>query len=195
MTGLFTDPRSNDRPAGAHFAEPRPRHRAVLTHGSWRRVTRRIVCGLACALTVSSLLMPSVSLAAEWVDVDGSTHSAADGAAGDGSTWSWDGADDLQLNGYNGGGIIAGGKLNVNYEGDNNIASMGEGITAIDGTNESAELNISGTGTLTVESDGDGLTSAGDLNISGSGSISVDSANGDGIYADGDLNVEGTGTV
>ena len=191
----FTTPTKHDRPAGAHFAEPRPRHRAVLAHGSWRRVTRRIVCGLACALTVSSLLMPSVSLAAEWIDVGGSTHNAADGAAGDGSTWSWDGANDLQLNGYNGGGIIAGGKLNVSYEGDNNIASMGEGITAIDGTNESAELNISGTGALTVESDGDGLTSEGDLNISGSGSISVDSANGDGIYADGDLNVEGTGAV
>ena len=56
MTSLFTDPRSN---------EPRPRHRTVLARGSWRRVTRRIVCGLACALTVSSLLMPSVSLAAE----------------------------------------------------------------------------------------------------------------------------------
>ena len=128
----FTTPTTHDRPAGAHFAEPGPRHRAVLARGGWRRVTRRIVCGLACALTVSSLLMPSVSLAAEWIDVGGSTHNAADGAAGDGSTWSWDGADDLQLNGYNGGGIIAGGKLNVSYEGDNNIASMGEGITAIE---------------------------------------------------------------
>ena len=191
----FTTPTKHDRPAGTHFADPRPRHRAVLVRWSWRRVTRRIVCGLACALTVSSLLMPSVSLAAEWIDVGGSTHSAADGAAGDGSTWSWDGADDLQLNGYNGGGIIAGGKLNVSYEGDNNIASMGEGITAIDGTSEDAELNISGTGTLTVESNGDSLTSAGDLSIGGSGDISVDSANGDGIHTEGDLTIEGTGTV
>ena len=56
-----------------HYAEAPVRQRAVLTCGSWRRVTRRIVCGLTCALTVSSLLMPSVSFAAEWVEVDGST--------------------------------------------------------------------------------------------------------------------------
>ena len=61
----FTTPTKHNRPAGAHFADLRPRHRAVFARGSWRRVTRRIVCGLACALTVSSLLMPSISLAAE----------------------------------------------------------------------------------------------------------------------------------
>ena len=102
----FTTPTKHDRPAGTHFAEPRPRHRAVLARGSWRRVTRRIVCGLACALTVSSLLMPSISLAAEWVDVDGVRHEAAAGPAGDDAgTWSWDGADDMKLNGYDGGAI------------------------------------------------------------------------------------------
>ena len=79
----FTTPTKHDRPVGTHFAEPRPRHHAVLARGSWRRVTRRIVCGLACALTVSSLLMPSVSLAAEWVDVGGVRHEAAAGPAGD----------------------------------------------------------------------------------------------------------------
>ena len=34
MTSLFTDLRCNDRLAGAHLAEPRPRHRAVLARGS-----------------------------------------------------------------------------------------------------------------------------------------------------------------
>lgn len=65
MAALFTTPKRNDKTSGAHFVEPDVRRRMLLAHGSWRRVTRRIVCGLACALTVSSLLMPSVSLAAE----------------------------------------------------------------------------------------------------------------------------------
>ena len=88
----FTTPTKHDRPTGAHFADPRPRHRAVLARGSWRRVTHRIVCGLACALTVSSLLMPSISLAAEWVDVGGTQYNAGTAAGDDAGTWSWDGA-------------------------------------------------------------------------------------------------------
>ena len=73
--------------------------------GSWRRVTRRIVAGAVCALTVSSLLMPSVSLAAEWVKVGGNKYNTA--ASDEAGTWSWDGADDLKLNNYNGGEIQA----------------------------------------------------------------------------------------
>ena len=69
MAALFTTPKRNDTTAGTHVAEPDVRHRIGLAHGSWRRVTRRIVVGAVCALTVSSLLMPSVSLAAEWVKV------------------------------------------------------------------------------------------------------------------------------
>ena len=69
MAALFTTPKRNDATAGTHVAEPDVRRRIGLAHGSWRRVTRRIVAGAVCALTVSSLLMPSVSLAAEWVKV------------------------------------------------------------------------------------------------------------------------------
>ena len=83
MAALFTTPKRNDKTSGAHFVEPDVRRRTLLAHGSWRRVTRRIVCGLACALTVSSLLMPSVSLAAEWVDVGGVRHEATAGPTGD----------------------------------------------------------------------------------------------------------------
>ena len=64
MAALFTTPKRNDTTAGTHVAEPDVRRRIGLAHGSWRRVTRRIVAGAVCALTVSSLLMPSVSLAA-----------------------------------------------------------------------------------------------------------------------------------
>ena len=101
MTTFTTPTLHSARAAGLHYAETPVRQRTVLTCGSWRRVTRRIVCGLTCALTVSSLLMPSVSLAAEWVDVGGVRHEAAAGPAGDAAgTWSWDGADDMKLNGY-----------------------------------------------------------------------------------------------
>lgn len=94
MAALFTTPKHNDKTSGAHFVEPDVRRRTLLAHGSWRRVTRRIVVGAVCALTVSSLLMPSISLAAEWVDVGGVRHEAAAGPTGDAAgTWSWDGAD------------------------------------------------------------------------------------------------------
>lgn len=37
----------------------------ILIHGSWRRVSARIACTVACALMVGQLLLPSVTLAAE----------------------------------------------------------------------------------------------------------------------------------
>ena len=82
MAALFTTPKRNDKTSGAHFVEPDVRRRIGLAHSSWRRVTRRIVVGAVCALTVSSLLMPSVSLAAEWVDVDGVQPRSGRGARG-----------------------------------------------------------------------------------------------------------------
>ena len=124
MAALFTTPKRNDTTAGAHVAEPNVRRRIGLAHGSWRRVTRRIVAGAVCALTVSSLLMPSVSFAAEWVNVGGTQYNTA--AGDEAGTWAWDGADDMKLNGYNGGAIEAAGKLNVSYEGDN-IVTNGDG--------------------------------------------------------------------
>lgn len=194
MTTFTTPTRHTDRAAGLHYAETPVRQRTVLTCGSWRRVTRRIVCGLTCALTVSSLLMPSVSFAAEWVEVGGTTYNAG-AAAGDGSTWAWDGADDMTLNGYNGGGIAASGKLNVNYEGNNTVANeYGNGISVEDVTNESAELSISGTGTLTATAEGNALYSEGDMTISGTGTVN---ATGDvsGIYTQNDLSIDTSGTV
>lgn len=195
MTTFTTPTRHTDRAAGLHYAETPMRQRAVLTCGSWRRVTRRIVCGLTCALTVSSLLMPSISFAAEWVEVDGNTYTAG-ATAGDGSTWAWDGADNMTLNGYNGGGIAAYGKLNVSYEGNNTVANdEGDGISVVDGANEGAELNISGTGTLTATAEGNALYSEGDMTISGTGTVTAKGAGAEGILADGDITITGGGTV
>ena len=199
MAALFTTPKRNDKTSGAHFTEPDVRRRIALAHGSWRRVTRRIVVGAVCALTVSSLLMPSVSLAAEWVDVDGVRHEAAAGPTGDAAgTWSWNGADDMKLNGYNGGAIEAAGKLNVSYEGNNTVTNDdGRGIKVKDGTNENAELNIQGdaSSTLNVTSSSDAIWSEGDIDIDGAGTVNATSTERDAIDAGGDVTIKGSGNV
>ena len=202
MAALFTTPKRNDKTSGAHFVEPDVRRRTLLAHGSWRRVTRRIVVGAVCALTVSSLLMPSVSLAAEWVDVGGSRYDAGTAAGDEAGTWSWDGADDMKLNGYNGGAIKAEGKLNIAYEGKNTVKTepdyTGAAIKAQDGTSQKAELNITSsnsTDELNVTAEADAIKSTGDLSISGPGTVNTTSTASDGIEAKGDLSITGSGTV
>ena len=202
MAALFTTPKRNDKTSGAHFVEPDVRRRTLLAHGSWRRVTRRIVCGLTCALTVSSLLMPSVSLAAEWVDVGGSRYDAGTAAGDEAGTWSWDGADDMKLNGYNGSTIQAAGKLNIAYEGKNTVKTepdyTGAAIKAQDGTSQKAELNITSsnsTDEINVTAEADAIKSTGDLSISGPGTVNTTSTTSDGIEAKGDLSITGSGTV
>ena len=202
MAALFTTPKRNDKTSGAHFVEPDVRRRTLLAHGSWRRVTRRIVVGAVCALTVSSLLMPSVSLAAEWVDVGGTQYNAGTAAGDEAGTWSWDGADDMKLNGYNGGAIKAEGKLNIAYEGKNTVKTepdyTGAAIKAQDGTSQKAELNITSsnsTDELNVTAEADAIKATGDLSISGPGTVNTTSTNADGIEAKGDLSITGSGTV
>lgn len=202
MAPLFTTPKRNDKTSGAHFVEPDVRRRTLLAHGSWRRVTRRIVVGAVCALTVSSLLMPSVSLAAEWVDVGGTQYNAGTAAGDDAGTWSWDGADDMKLNGYDGGVIEAAGKLNIAYEGKNTVKTepdyTGAAIKAQDGTNQKAELNITSSNSsdeLNVTAESDAIKSTGDLSISGPGTVNTTSTTSDGIEAKGDLSITGSGTV
>ena len=196
MAALFTTPKRNDATAGTHVAEPDVRRRIGLAHGSWRRVTRRIVAGAVCALTVSSLLMPSVSLAAEWVNVGGTQYNTA--AGDEAGTWAWNGADDMKLNGYNGGAIEAAGKLNVSYEGNNTVTNDdGRGIKVKDGANENAELNIQGdaSSTLNVTSSRDAITSVGNINIDGAGTVNATSTEHDAIDAGGDVTIKGSGNV
>ena len=198
MAALFTTPKRNDKTSGAHFVEPDVRRRTLLAHGSWRRVTRRIVCGLTCALTVSSLLMPSVSLAAEWVYVDGAQYNAGTAAGDAAGTCSWDGADDMKLNNYNGGKIRADGKLNISYSGSNTVTNdSGWGILVEDGNAENAELNIQGdaSSTLNVTSNYDAISSNRDINIDGAGTVNATSTEADAIGAVGDLTIKGSGNV
>ena len=180
-----------ERMKGRGAGADRPR---VVFRTDWKRATRRLIVGGLCAVTAASLTFPSAAMAAEWVNVGGNHY---DAAAGD-ETWSWDGANDMQLKGYNGGPIEAAGRLDLTYEGDNTVTNgNGEGISVVNGVNESAELNITGGAddSLTVDATSDAVESAGDINISGDGAITSTASRGDGIDAEGNLSISGGGTV
>lgn len=168
----------------------------VILRTDWHRAARRLIVGGLCAVTVASLAFPSAALAAEWVNVGGTQY---DAAAGDETgTWSWDGANDMRLNGYDGGSIEAAGRLDLTYEGDNTVTNNdGEGISVVNGANENAELNITGGAgdSLTVDATQDAIESQGDINISGDGTITSTASRADGIDAEGNLSISGGGTV
>lgn len=180
------------------FAKASARFGVVTAQGGWRKVTWGVVAGVAAVATAGSLMVPSAAIAAEWVDVGGNQYNAGTAAGDDAGTWSWDGADDMKLNGYNGGEIKAAGKLNVNYSGNNTVTNGdGRGVLVMDGANENAELNIKGdaSSTLNVTSSGDAIMSAGDINIDGAGTVNATSTKADAIDAKGDLTIKGSGNV
>lgn len=184
------------------FAKASARFGVVTAQGGWRKVTWGVVAGVAAVATAGSLMAPSVSLAAEWVDVGGTQYNAGTAAGDDAGTWAWDGADDMKLNGYNGGAIKAAGKLNIAYEGKNTVKTepdyTGAAIKAQDGTSQNAELNITSsnsTDELNVTAEADAIKSTGDLSISGPGTVNTTSTNSDGIEAKGDLSITGSGIV
>ena len=180
------------------FAKTSPRFGVVTAQGGWRKVTWGVVAGVAAVATAGSLMVPSAAIAAEWVDVGGNQYNAGTAAGDDAGTWSWDGADDMKLNGYNGGEIKAAGKLNVAYEGKNTVTNNdGRGIEVTDGANENAELNIQGdaSSTLNVTSSSDAIWSEGDINIDGAGTVNATSTESDAVDAKGDLTIKGSGTV
>ena len=184
------------------FAKASARFGVVTAQGGWRKVTWGVVAGVAAVATAGSLMAPSAAIAAEWVDVGGNQYNAGTAAGDDAGTWSWDGADDMKLNGYNGGEIKAAGKLNVAYEGKNTVKTepdyTGAAIKAQDGTSQKAELNITSsnsTDELNVTAEADAIKSTGDLSISGPGTVNTTSTASDGIEAKGNLSITGSGTV
>ena len=184
------------------FAKTSARFGVVTAQGGWRKVTWGVVAGVAAVATAGSLMVPSAAIAAEWVNVGGTPYNAGTAAGDDAGTWSWDGADDMKLNGYNGGVIKAEGKLNIAYEGKNTVKTepdyTGAAIKAQDGTSQKAELNITSsnsTDELNVTAEADAIKSTGDLSISGPGTVNTTSTASDGIEAKGDLSITGSGTV
>lgn len=184
------------------FAKTSARFGVVTAQGGWLKVTWGVVAGVAAVATAGSLMVPSAAIAAEWVNVGGTPYNAGTAAGDDAGTWSWDGADDMKLNGYNGGVIKAEGKLNIAYEGKNTVKTepdyTGAAIKAQDGTSQKAELNITSsnsTDELNVTAEADAIKSTGDLSISGPGTVNTTSTASDGIEAKGDLSITGSGTV
>ena len=184
------------------FAKASARFGVVTAQGGWRKVTWGVVAGVAAVATAGSLMVPSAAIAAEWVDVGGTQYNAGTAAGDEAGTWSWDGADDMKLNGYDGGAINSAGKLNIAYEGKNTVKTepdyTGAAIKAQDGTNQKAELNITSsnsTDELNVTAEADAIKSTGDLSISGPGTVNTTSTTSDGIEAKGDLSITGSGTV
>ena len=182
-----------ERMKGRGAGADRPR---VVFRTDWKRATRRLIVGGLCAVTAASLTFPSAAMAAEWVNVGGTQYDAA--AGDEAHTWSWDGANDMQLKGYNGGPIEAAGRLDLTYEGVNTVTNdSGEGISVVDGVNEKAKLNITGgaSDSLTVDATSDAIESQGDINISGDGTVNSTASRADGIDAEGNLTISGGGTV
>lgn len=166
---------------GSHFAKQTQRERTCsLVHGSWKRAGARLACAGACALMVGQLLLPSVALAADWINVGGAQYNAGAAVSDDAGTWSWNGADDMQLNGYNGGGISAEGNLNIGVTNTNTVtADAGQSAIEVSGGN----LAITGGGTLNATGQTDVITAAGN-GITG-GDVTIDGAT---------VNVTATGT-
>lgn len=191
-----------DSCAEGGFAKASARFGVVTAQGGWRKVTWGVVAGVAAVATAGSLMAPSAAIAAEWVDVGGNQYNAGAAVGDEAGTWAWDGADDMKLNGYNGGAINAAGKLNIAYEGKNTVKTepdyTGAAIKAQNGTSQKAELNITSsksTDELNVTAEADAIKSTGDLSISGPGTVNTTSTTSDGIEAKGNLSITGSGTV
>lgn len=150
-----------------------------LSHGTWRRVGAKLACAGACALMAGQLLLPSVALAAEWVNVGGTQYDAGTAAGDEAGTWSWDGANDMKLNGYDGGSIGAKGNLTIDVTGINTVtADAGQSAIAV----KNGNLAITGDGTLNATAQNDVITAIGDGNAGGD--VTIDGA---------DVNVTATG--
>lgn len=152
-----------------------------LIHGTWRRVGAKLACAGACALMAGQLLLPSVALAAEWVNVGGTQYDRGTVAGDEAGTWSWDGADDMKLNGYDGTGISAQGNLTIDVAGTNTItADAGQSAIAV----KNGNLAITGDGTLNATAQTDVIAAEGDGN-----------AGGDVTISGGNVNVTASGAV
>lgn len=153
-----------------------------LSHGTWRRVGAKLACAGACALMAGQLLLPSVALAADWVSVGGTQYDAGTAVGDEAGTWSWDGADDMKLNGYDGGSIGAKGNLTIGVTGTNTVtADAGQSAVAV----KNGNLAITGDGTLNATAQTDVIAAEGDGNAGGDVTISGANVN---VTASGAVN-------
>lgn len=169
-----------------------------LSHGTWRRVGAKLACAGACVLMAGQLLLPSVALAAEWVNVGGTQYNRGTAAGDEAGTWSWDGGDDMKLNGYDGAGISAQGNLNIGVTGTNTVTAdaLQSAIEVEDGN-----LAITGEGTLNataepqksrsaVKVEYGSLAISGDVTLNATAGTDTIAVSGDGKTG-GDVDIRG----
>ena len=171
---------SSTQPRGKHAASVQ---RMRFDVRPW--LSKKAAASVTAVLLSAMLVCPNAAFAAEWVNVGGTQYDSA--YAAEDETWSWNGADDMVLNGYNGGAISAKGDLNVGLaEGTMNTVTNdgstngGEGALTVD----QGDLTISGNGTLTAIAENDVIAATGDR-VTG-GDVTIDGAT---------VNVVATGQV
>lgn len=166
----------------------RAKHAApTLADAAWRASRRKFAFGTTAVAMSALLAMPTSAFAATLVKVDGNQYNAGNAASGQG--WSWDGADDMVLDGYNGGRIHAEGTLNIQLKGENTIT-----VTGYEGNAVANALEV--VDAKEMDSDGEvtGTIEEGDLSITGDGSLQVKAegqGNAIGISVEGDLDIDG----
>ncbi len=133
----------------------------------------KVAAGALSVMLATTLMCPTVALAADYLWIEDAKQQVGN----KGNGWEWVDQDNLNLNGYKGGEIVAKGDLNIQVTGDNTV-------TYENGCPEWTDLHNN------PYQDGIAV-SYGNLSISGDGTLSV-KAGFDGIYVgDGNLNIEG----
>lgn len=153
----------------------KPNNTAALPKLGGRQGGKKFMVSITAMSLAAAMAMPGAAWAAEKVYVDGTEYDSSASGAG----WSWDGEDDMVLDGYNGGAIAAEGDLNITLKGQNAVSDSTEGqdyqgMTAIDVWQSSEQ--------------------EGNLTITGAeGSLVVNAEHGYGIYVyEHDLTIEDT---
>lgn len=153
---------------------------------------------LAMMLTMLPMTVSAAGITGTLVINDVNRGNLSDSLSG--TNWAWDPATaTLTLaDGYNEGKInfddtIAGETVNLAYNGDVTVVNLNETSNGNTITNDNAQLVISGTGTLTINSNRCGILSKGDITIN-NGTIIINAAY-EGIICDFDNVTINGGTV
>ncbi len=180
-----------------------PRTRPAKITRLFRRAPLKAVIAAILALTMA----PLPAFAASEVTVAGADYTtASSGSGSNGGTWSWDGANDMALNNYNGGAIAAKGDLTIGLTGTNTVTAntdqhYGSAVYVADG-----DLTITGEGSLEVtaenvkqlsgaiETCSTGVDNC-DINIEDT-TVTVNATSNNGAYGiaaeGGDVNISGS---
>lgn len=152
----------------------------------------KVQFGAILALAVACLLlMPAQAWAASQVTVDGTKYDTQQTK----ETWSWDGDENMTLNGYTGGAISAVGSLAIDMT-DSTITALGDNEAAIYVENGDLTVNVSGENTVRSSSEEmPAVMAEGSVTVEGDGTLNVTSESAGVVAYDGDLNLEGGSTV